>query len=160
MKQKAEHHLEFLADRVERGAAAPLLPPELLRARGISLSNGSRQVTPSRDTSLAGGAGADEDAAGESDDGEGADDPSEFFQHEAGAGPQNDTAARPGANDASQGDVGTPVGGAGTSGGGVRAGSEARGASVPRGRRETSIATTSGEQSRANGLARSVSGVE
>ncbi|WWC89960.1 uncharacterized protein L201_004889 [Kwoniella dendrophila CBS 6074] len=84
MKQKAEHHLEFLADKNEK----PLNPLQALLPQGFNL-NGSPMPGLSSSSSTRGGlgensnglngdsltvTGGDEDAAGESDDGQNADD--------------------------------------------------------------------------------------
>ena len=104
MKQKADHHLEFLADRAERGAAQllslPLPAESSTSSRPVSVGpSGSNTHAPVQPSPLRGASraiGADEDAAGESDDGGGGTvivDNS--FRDEAGAGPQTQTAANP-----------------------------------------------------------------
>ena len=72
MQQKANHHLEFLADRNDRGAN-PLLPlltvgiaPSPAPSRGLSAQATLPGSARAESTQPAG----DEDAAGESDDGE------------------------------------------------------------------------------------------
>jgi len=72
MKQKADHHLEFLADKNDR-AANPLLPllPAIQDSTRLTVTTSSghlpAQPSPLRTASLLPGSG-DEDAAGESDD--------------------------------------------------------------------------------------------
>lgn len=91
LKQKADHHLEFLADRNERPTSTLLnLPIPSEPSRG---TNAPVQPSPLRQSSQL--PGGDEDAAGESDDGGGADGVKEGnpFRGEAGAGPQSNTAA-------------------------------------------------------------------
>ncbi|WVF72103.1 hypothetical protein IAT40_006915 [Kwoniella sp. CBS 6097] len=88
MKQKADHHLEFLLDKNER-AANPL--QSLLShisigspLPGPSIGGSQSQRSPSR---LGEGVtGADEDAAGESDDAQGEDGDVEGFFREGGSG--------------------------------------------------------------------------
>ncbi|WVQ98831.1 hypothetical protein IAU59_005962 [Kwoniella sp. CBS 9459] len=88
MKQKADHHLEFLLDKNER-AANPL--QSLLShisigspLPGPSIVGSQSQRSPSR---LGEGvAGGDEDAAGESDDAQGEDGDVEGFFREGGSG--------------------------------------------------------------------------
>lgn len=92
MKQKAEHHLEFLADKNERGASTLLTLPirsESTRQNVIAPA----QPSPLRNATQL--PGEEEDAAGESDDGVAADasKPAQPFRGKAGAGPQSDTAA-------------------------------------------------------------------
>lgn len=98
MKQKANHHLEFLADLPERGAqqifSLPLPAESSSSRRQQAAASGQMSRASPRAASQV--PGADEDAAGESDDGGGAAvdgvgaDP---FRDEAGAGPQSQTAA-------------------------------------------------------------------
>ena len=98
MQQKADHHLEFLADRNDQNASSilPLLPmavPSDSSAPSRQLTAApTRLVTSRRGSSQAPAAatGEDEDAAGESEDEQG----DQSFRHEAGAGPQSHTAAQ------------------------------------------------------------------
>lgn len=98
MKQKADHHLEFLADRTERNAAATLSLPPAYTNPSRQLSAAPSSHVPLQPSPLGISSqlpGGDEDAAGESDDGGIADSGGrgDFFQQEAGAGPQSHTAA-------------------------------------------------------------------
>lgn len=108
MKQKAEHHLSFLPERIETASQAflPILP-QSVRVNGGS-SNATRNLTikssnaPSRPSSAApdktrSGAGAENaevDAAGEADDATQSAEGSRTFRGEAGAGPQSNTATQ------------------------------------------------------------------
>ena len=115
MKQKADHHLEFLADRNDRSSVQPLLFPPIdgpsTSSRGLtassSLNNLPLQPSPLREGSQLPVVG-DEDAAGESDDAVG----EESFRYEATAGPQNKVVGNnedgPSGSSASQG-ASTPI---------------------------------------------------
>ena len=91
MKQKAEHHLEFLADKNERGAPTILTLP--IRSES-SRQSATVPIQPSPLRNSTQLPGEEEDAAGESDDAAtDAAKPAKPFRGEAGAGPQSDTAA-------------------------------------------------------------------
>jgi len=92
MKQKTEHHLEFLADKNERGASNLLALP--IRSES-SRQGASAPTQPSPLRASTQLPGEEEDAAGESDDAGPKDavKAAEPFPGEAGAGPQSDTAA-------------------------------------------------------------------
>ncbi|KAK8869732.1 hypothetical protein IAR55_000300 [Kwoniella newhampshirensis] len=97
MKQKADHHLEFLVDKNERPsnplqALLPLATPIASSANGPSggatTANGTGRLrSPSKLREGSGVPGGDEDAAGESDDAVGEEGGEEFFR-EGGAGAQ------------------------------------------------------------------------
>jgi transcriptional activator SPT7 len=96
MKQKADHHLEFLADKTVRSAVQPiqfLSSDRSLSSRQLaaaaSTSSLPAQPSPLRGNLQLPGAGGDEDAAGESDDEVGDD----SFRSEAEAGPWIKTVA-------------------------------------------------------------------
>jgi hypothetical protein len=93
MKQKADHHLEFLADKNEKPANQPLIFPldsssTSNRQLGASSSSGNLPAQPSPLRTSSHLPGPDEDAAGESDDAVG----EEIFRDEASAGPSSHTA--------------------------------------------------------------------
>ena len=118
MKQKADHHLSFLPERIDTAPQAflPILPQGVLvngepsnvaRRRAVSGSNAPPRPSPLRDVSAAPEAlrgveaeadgGVEEDAAGEADDAGPSAEGSQSFQSfrgEAGAGPQSNTAAQ------------------------------------------------------------------
>jgi transcriptional activator SPT7 len=77
MKQKADHHLEFLADRSDKPAG----PGSVTITKTANLKRGASARAQSIAASVV--AGGDEDAAGESDDAVGEE--GEDFQKGAGA---------------------------------------------------------------------------
>ena len=101
MKQKADHHLEFLADRNEPSQQNFILPhltgadPTAARRIAATGSHAPSQPSPLREASQVPDQ-ADEDAQGESlGSDEGADGGGDqSFRDEAGAGPQSKTAAQ------------------------------------------------------------------
>ncbi|ORX39969.1 hypothetical protein BD324DRAFT_648586 [Kockovaella imperatae] len=100
MKQKADHHLEFLADKNEAPQQTFILPT--LSGSGISVAarqiaaagpHAPSQPSPLREASQA--PAADEDARGEIvDSTQGDSAASQSFRAEAGAGPQSNTATQ------------------------------------------------------------------
>lgn len=82
MKQKADHHLEFLADptgKLVTAGNAQVINKGSLSKRGRSTSVRAQSVIGNTGP----GAGGDEDAAGESDDAVGEGDGAEDFQNRA-----------------------------------------------------------------------------
>lgn len=94
MQQKANHHLDFLVDRNERGVTQAIVFP-FGADSSRQLAGSSSQLATQSSATLAASqiTGGDEDAAGESDDG-GVIEEIPSFRDEAGAGPQSQTAAQ------------------------------------------------------------------
>lgn len=105
MKQKADHHLEFLADPNDKPAGMPgqavahITSKGSQSKRGRSTSFRAQSVAPVNNASNShNGPGGDEDAAGESDDavGEGDDSIGQDFQNGAGRRGSAEGANQPG----------------------------------------------------------------
>ncbi|WWD15998.1 hypothetical protein CI109_100422 [Kwoniella shandongensis] len=93
MKQKADHHLEFLVDKNERPpnplqALLPQATPTQAGPTATTTGSGPRSPSRAGDGSGPGVPGGDEDAAGESDDAVGEGEGGEEFFREGGAGAQ------------------------------------------------------------------------
>ena len=73
MRKKAEHHLQYLQDRVDRGPGISLQIPGLSgpNPRSSSIRLGSHGADRGEGESGPGGMDEDEDAAGEDEDGDG-----------------------------------------------------------------------------------------